>query len=577
MSRPKYVVARLVLLVLVATMLVLAIHPMLRIGVVRCAALVTGAKIRVNAIRSVPWQGRVELLGMDAVDPQRTSTRLFSAERVSLELDPKALLHRRVIVNRARVSGIQIGTRPASSGVWTPTESGVYTENLAAQFANTTGRWLSYAVKRMREETGSELAAARLADELADRWPGELDRVESKTESLTTRVSQLRAVLEDGGTNPLRNAGHYQTALDELEQLRGELADVRREMENVQQQFMMDCEAVATAREQDRAAVARKLNLPTLNGDDLSEYFLGQEVSQRVAMLVQWIRWGRGFLPSLTAQAGRVTPRGQEVWFAGLKPVPQVLIRSAVLSGAGDVDGNPVVFEGRISELASQPALLDRATELVIQTSAEVPILIQAVFGGPHKRDQITVHCPRLALPQRTLGDPDQLALQVAPCECHLRMEVELNEDGLAGTMVLIQPRTPLSVELGKKLSSSDAEELVAKALEDVDQIEARLELAGTIHHPRWKLQSNLGRQIALNLRMSLERELTVRFERDAGQIEQQLDTQARKMAEEMAARRDGILRDLELGDIELGRVRQFIATRVELSNGPSSHTSPLR
>ena len=579
MIRWKYVLPRLLLCGLVAAFVFLAANPLLRMVIVRSGQAVTGARVDVDRIQTSLGRGHVDLVGFRAADPRRPMRNLFQADRIRLEIDRRALAQRRIVVQRAQIAGFRVGTERTTSGALEPSPAASYGTQLADDFADYGRRWLNDAVRRLTQDVQQELQSVALAEELLGRWPQEMDRIEKQADTLKSRVQQLHRQLEDAGENPLRNAASYQQAIAELAALGNEIGQVRGDVNRIGQQFLMDQEAITTAKAHDLALLKEKMDLPVLNGEDLTEYLLGPEASERITAILDWMQWGRRLLPTVQAHTTALRHRGEDVWFRGLRPAPEVLLETLVLTGTGQRNGRSFNLEGTLRGLASQPQYLDRPTELVIQTSGDNSLSIQAMFdaSATERRDRMVIRCEHWPHAARTFGDPRQLAVTLPADEVRLWVLLDLVDDQLSGEVVLKRNAAELDARLGDEFCCTEVADLLKRTVKRISRIEASIALRGTLDHPQWTLRSNLGHELAGGLRDSVRDALWARQEAYVHQAHEGVRQQLTDFQNQLADRQTAVLQNLQVGDTGIQSVKEFIATRVDLPDGLLDEHSPLR
>ncbi len=151
---------------------------------------------------------------------------------------------------------------------------------------------------------------------------------------LNRQVLTLRGVLEEAGPNPLRNAAPYQDAIADLRDLGRQIVELRGKMQRVEQQILMDQDAFLESKANDLDELQASTRMGSIDNDLLNEFLLDKDISSRVSSLVQWLRWGQRFLPTLSANPVRLRNRGTRIYFPGTTPRSDIVIENLVLAGA---------------------------------------------------------------------------------------------------------------------------------------------------------------------------------------------------------------------------------------------------
>ena len=505
---------------------------------------------------------------------------LFEADLVDLKLDCTSLLRRQAVVRRGRLYGLDLGTERVQSGVLGSKNEASYQADLASYFDRLGREWLNSATEQMNDGTAENLDSVKVASQLINAWPAECDRIELQSQSLKSKATKLRTVLESSGDNPLRNLEKYQQAIQELDGLGREVFEVRGQVRRLQQQIEMDRETIKVARNKDLAELEGELALSSLDADSLSEYLLGAEVTEQVENVLQWIRWTRRFSPTLSARRGSFNERGRYLHFPGTEPRPRVLVESLVLQGTGRCGQEMVGLEGTISGLTSHPDRTGKPTEVVIQTTGERPVLIQATFNGvlsdqPH--DTVTIDIPNAKQPPRLLGNTRQLAVALSSCQSHVWVQIDIVGDSLSGELLVKQSGLEMTPQLNPDYDNGDIAAVVANSLTDVDTLEFAVDLKGTLTSPNWALRSNVGSYLADGMRQQVLSVMLRKNEQRIRDSHQRIEEQLRSAEQALVNRQQRILESLEFGSTEIEAVRADIASRVESTDGVVNPDSPLR
>ena len=539
MVRWRSLTARCLLLIVGGTCLLLAIDPLLYWGLVRTGEAVTGADVKIEAVQT-SWRDRTVLLrGFRAADPDHPNRDILKAAQMNLQLDPAALARRQVRITRAQISGLEVTTDDRRPGILEPAGSEGYARRLSEQFFNETGQWF--------ESAGQQLSAqeTRLdADQLVD-WTADYESLASQAEQIQSRIASLQQTIGQLGKNPLRNAASYEDAHGQLERLARELQEVRRGAQRIHEQIELDAEQLA--QRADVEALQRSLSLDTLDKDGFSEYLLGPEIADQISMMTQWLRWGRQFLPSLQAATSGLQERGVDIALPGLRQEPDVLLETVVLQGQAFLADQVVQIEGTVNGMSSHLDRCERPAEVVIQTTGNTQMLLQAQLSGthPHNHDRVVVNCPDWPLGERILGDVSQLAFKVAHAPAHFWLAVDIDGEFLSGEILIKQETTQLQPIMSQSLQTTPVSALVVAAASNVSRIHSAIELCGTLDKPTWKLRSNLGHDLVQQLDAGLQAHWLADGARQVPSASERA-TLARR-CDELLARVDAAVADIHL------------------------------
>jgi uncharacterized protein (TIGR03545 family) len=563
----------LVILALALGFLWFGLDPLLRWGLVSLGQAVTGAKVEIGRLRTSVWRTEISLSDVQVADPASPMENLFEARQVKLGLEGNSLLRRKFIVREGIVSGLRLGTPRATSGALEkqprePERKGPsLLEKQLAEFAQA---WLESLAARLQQEVRDEvqrLQSVQLAREMVRRWPIEYDRMEGRIDALRARVDELRRLAQGGGRDLLQNLEAMRKAAADVEGIQHEIGQFHSEIDRLRQQAVRDKEAIAAAEKQDAQTIRQRFRLENLNGENLSEFLLGDQWGERLWTAVRWIEWGRKHLPSTGKSLAPVRSRGVDVVFRETPKQPDFLIRHLAIDGEGTVNRQPFQFVGTAEGLTNQPAVYGEPAVLNLEVHGAATMTIAALLDhtGQTPHERLSVECPDLHQPQRVLGRPDRLALSVSPGKAKLRMDLELQGDALAGKVHWQQEPVELTPVLPDRYGGPRLAGELKEGLRQIRLIEVAVDLGGTLQKPQCKLRSDLGRQFAEALNSVVQRELESRQAQLAALLQETVEAELARFQQTVSAKEQAVLAKLQQSGADLNQLQQLVGHRVPL------------
>lgn len=578
MIRWSYVRPRLAILAIVLGFLWFALDPLLRWGLVSLGQAVTGAKVEIGRVRTSVWGTEISLSDVQVADPGSPMENLFEARQIKLALEGNSLLRRKFIVREGTVSGMRLGTPRATSGALEKTARDPALEKqngpslLEKQLAEFAQAWLDSLAARLQQEVRNEverLQSVQLAREMVRRWPAEYERMEARIDSLKARVDELRRLSQGGGRDLLQNLEAVRKAAADVEEVQQQIGQFHSEIDRLRQQAVRDKEAIAAAQKQDAQTIRERFRIESLNGENLSEFLLGDQWGERLWTAMRWIEWGRKHLPTKGKSLAPVRSRGVDVVFREIPNRPDFLIRHLAIDGEGTMSRQPFQFVGTAEGLTSQPAVYGQPALLKLEVRGAAVMTIAATLDhtGQTPHDRLTIECPDLQQPQRVLGRPDRLALSVSPGKAKLWMDLELKGDELAGKVHWQQEPVELTPVLPDRYGGPRLAAELQEGLRQIRSIEVAADLGGTLQKPQCKLQSNLGPLFAEALNSVVQRELEYRSEQLAGLVQKTVEAELARFQETVSAKEQAVLAKLQQSGVDLRQLQQLAAGRVPLPN----------
>jgi uncharacterized protein (TIGR03545 family) len=168
---------------------------------------------------------------------------------------------------------------------------------------------------------------------------------------------------------------------------------------------------------------------------------------------------------------------------------------------------------------------------------------------GPVPRDHLAIDCPSLQLPTQQLGKGDKLAIRQAAGIAQWQVELEIEDQQLAGTMTFVQP--DLALQLDSTLSEP-LQETLGEALAGVRRLEANVGLTGTLSKPKIKIDSDLGAQVANSLQTALGKLLKQRTAELLAKNRQQIDQQLQQLTQLQTTAQQTLSEQLGKGQAKL-------------------------
>jgi uncharacterized protein (TIGR03545 family) len=518
-------------------------------------ASVVGARVDVGAADVRPADGSVRLTDLAVTNPNAPMTNLFEAEEILVDLLLEPLLTKKVVIQEMVVAGVRFNTPREESGelenpdpeagrllreidTWA---SQVEVPPLSLEGLSTVVRTDAISTDSLRTVQQARILVQD-ADSMRSAWESRLDLLDPRP-----RIDSLQAVvtrLEGFQLSPL-NAIQVpglirdgRAALDRLLGLRTEIEDLSQDVQGGVQALRSGVEEIPTLRAADLAYARGLLNLPSLEGPDLSPAIFGGTALTWMKPVLYWAQTAERYLPPGLNPRNRPGPRraraeGTTVAFPGRATYPSFLLQEGQLSleigGEGPAAG--------VSAGLSVAAVLDHTSELL--------------------RDSVALRLDGIELPafdlealdarlELGLGDASFDLLRVgSEIDARLHWSSDnvgwfLTDTGDDGASTL--ERQTLAESLGA-LSSGNlqvgtaawARNLLWRTVSGLGQVELTMGLSGSIERPSLSVRSNIGSAVAESLRQELGREI----EAAEARLRQEVEAPSQPVVQEARGRLD--------------------------------------
>lgn len=564
MLRWKYIIPRIVMVCFVCIGGWLALNPLLRWSLIRAGESVNGAKVEIGGLRTEVIRTKLRLSNLAVANSSTPLENLFEAKTAVLDIDAGALLRRRLVISEGKIEGIRLDTTRQSSGALpgakdAEEKAGPSLSERATEFG---GKWFENTAQSIGEKVENDLESVRLARSLMQRWPADYRQLEADVRTVRQNGKRVVAFVKQTKESPVQPLEHYRQLFAAIEQLTSNTRDVQQRCERLGNQMRLDQAAINQAKQRDWEYIQRHTRIPQLDAEDLTNYLLGPELGDRLSQLIQFVKWGRNQLPSDSGEADRVTTRGWDVALPGVDQRPDLLIQKLLLDGTGSIDGKPFEFAGVAHGITNHPSVYGQPTAVEIHTTGSVEMLVRANLDhtGATPSDRIQIECPAISQPARTLGTPSRLALQIAPSAAALRVDVTLTGDQLGGIVQFHQPTASIRPTVSKELGGQIVADRLSTVVSGLQAIEAAVRVGGTLDRPSWKINSDLGPQLASGINSAVRDEIEHRQEELLTKANEEVDAQVASLQQELLAKQQGLLDELNLGNEELAFVKDQLA-----------------
>ncbi len=550
--RWTYVAPRLFALLAVCLVVHYALDPLLQTTIIRSLTDGAGVPTHVDSVSSSVLRTNVVLHDVRFGYPQDPGRELCRADRAVLDFDTGALLRKRLVVRRASIQGLQIDVPsdgwqadPESDEAEMPAWLGGVLDGASQAGTAMIENWLGSVQASIERDLRAHFATIREVEALAEKWPARLARLRNQAEQISIRGREIAAQIELASENPLRHLGELQQLSRDVDQLRRDAEVLLTEIHAVTPEWTADQQRVADSLARDKAQVERQIELGEISPEALTDYLLRDEVTGRVGTAIRWLQTARR-LAFATKPPEPERCRGEVIVFAGQAQHPEYLVRSTDIEGLARMDGVPFSIRGRVDGLSSHPRLYGRPVVAKLTADGPIPFEMLANFDrtGDEPRDDFVIRCDQFQQPGRVLGE-GAVAVTVEPGTAQFEGRLVVAGERLDGDFYFLQQDVRVVSAAGREQDEANGKLTVAPlvaAMESIDAIDARVTLSGTLDAPRWKLESQLGEQLATVLRETLHRELTRHRDEQLAAAEARLESKMAELTQLVTARQEELM-----------------------------------
>ena len=466
----------------------------------------------------------VELRGVALADPFDRNRNLFEIARVVVELEPKPLLEKKIVVKRLNIADVRTGTRRATPAT-AVTGPGFAPSALAAVQRFTkqfnvpllsltpidTLKSLVLDPSQLKSVQAA-LALAHDADSvkvaLESEYAGlRLQETVDSSAALVARLqgTNIRTLGVEGARRAVadvrRAAARVDSAKRRVEAL---VTTARRSVDSLQAGIA----AIDDARRDDYAFARGLLKLPSFEGPDIGSAIFGKVTIDKFQQAVYWTTLARsyappGLLPRETPGPKRLRRAGTTVQFVQPQSAPRFLLRRADVNVAmGSAAGGTYAFAA--SDVTTEPAITGRPTLFAIRRAARGSVLDSLRVTGmldhttARVREVVNAAAAGVTLPSVAIPS---LPYTMNPGRGASELRFVLDGEQISGRWAVRSSQLSWQQDPGRARRLNTLESLVARVLTGVNQLELTADVSGTLKAPRLAVKSNLDRQVADRLR----------------------------------------------------------------------------
>jgi uncharacterized protein (TIGR03545 family) len=511
-------------------------------GIEDSATYLVGARVDLASADVRIGDGSITLRGLQVTNPDAPMTNLVQADEIVVNIRMEPLLERKLHVDTVGIRGVRFGTPRETSGALENPPAGAgrirreidaWADRVRVPPLSLEGLGQAINVDAIDPDSLRTVEQARLARAQADSmlasWTARLEALDPRPtiDSARALAERLQAVNPGqlGVTGVTRLAADARGTLQDLERLEQEVVAVDSAARNGLALAAARLDAVADAQAADVRYALGTLQLPSLEGPQLSPAIFGDVALDWIQPVLYWVRLAEEYLPPgldprRYAGPKRTRASGTTVVFPDRDAAPRFVLGHAdadlAIGGAGVAAGT---YLATIAGLSSAPTLYGRPTTLELGRSGAVrgPRDIRAFAMLDHVsapvRDSLDVVVSGFGLPSLALDALGaRLVLGEGTTALRLRrvgerIEARWSWRTPAASWEPLQGSPP-SAEGAAIGSRAWGEALLWDAVSGIRDVSIEVRIGGTVRQPSLGVSSNVGDAVAASLRAVVGREV---------------------------------------------------------------------
>ncbi len=498
-----------------------------------------GAKVDVANLETQFFPPALKMEHVQIADEDKPGRNLVEFDSFHVKLSGGALSHRKFVIEEGVLTGLKWNTPRADSGqLEDQGKSGLglgknpHLEALRKQISQLGKQWLKEAMGSAKSQLDPKnLETVQVSEALKQEWIARFAMYEQRVKDIETRVKNLSDFKAKGNT--FQKIQAYRQAALEVQNLIAEAKRLRQELSQLGQVAGGDLQKIELARQRDLQNVQQKLKILSLDKEAISDALLGPELIGALEETMDWVKWTKDNVGQLTKIKKPERARGWDVAFPKPDdPHPGFLIKKLQVNGHARVNGKMVPYAGTLQNITSDPKRWGQPVILDVTTDGEAKIHLTATMDRTTEVPAYEVTVEYL-LPKPTSaewGDADKLAFRLSAQQTLWTAKWKLVGDDLRGRVTFHQadvriepfsndsqlPPQPMQVASIEPVgfewnSKQEMHRALAGVFSRVSELDAAVEVTGSLAKPQWTFSSSLGPQVKAGVESYLATEITRR------------------------------------------------------------------
>ena len=566
-------------------------------GVVRqtaaeAATKALGTQVDIDELTVRESESSIEIRDIAIADPFDLRKNVMAAERIHIELDPTPLLEKKLVIRHLSIGGVRLGTpraeparRVADGGFAATLVAGLrewaakYRHPVLALTPIDTIRQIALDPSQLKTVQAATLLAQR-ADSvrtvLESAWQGlDLRATYDSSEALATRLSGVnpRTLGIDGTRQAVADV---RRVLQQIDAAKGRVETLARDARAGVTTLTEGVQSLDDARRIDYAFARGLLEIPSLEGPEISGALFGPVTLERYQDVVYWAELAQKYMPpGLRPQARqgpeRLRAAGATIAFPKAREYPDFHLQTGQIDFALAGSAIEGTYTARLSDLTTAPALVGKPMRFSARRDAagtalgtlRVDGIIDHTAG--RNRDSLVaigsdISLPRFALPV--------LPLRLDPGKGTSRLDFVRNGDRVAARWTIRSPNVQWLTDSSRARTLNRLESLVSRVISGLGELEVTARLTGAIRSPEIAITSNLDRAVAGRIREVAGEQIARAEQRVRAAVDSIVEERTAPVRAGVTALRTEAERRVEEARARLAEERQRLETRLQSLTG---------
>ncbi|WP_417391547.1 TIGR03545 family protein [Gimesia sp.] len=567
----NYLFPRLALAGIIWSFFAFAFDPLVRSALVQVGSALTGTTVDVYDLETGFFPPSIKTGPACILSPRDHKSYLACFDQMQLKFSGKPLLHRKLIVETASISGMELFvprdlTDEATAVPQDSADSGRSVNfgrfrRLSSQLGQSGLDILKTAAAEQLDP--GRLETVRVSKTIEGEWKQRFQAYDTRLQQVKREIDSVENSVKTAEGKTLDKIKTYAQSAERVDQLVNEGKQIRNELNSLPQIAQQDYQRIERAKEQDLANLDRLLDSVSPDPHKILHTLVGDELSQQIEQVFGWTNFMFQTVQVMKDEQEPERIQGEWIDFRSDVNAPDILFKDLRISGFARRNQERIPFLAVVKELSSTPRQYQQPIRIQAQIDgqAEIKVAGELKYYEDEPAHEFVV---LFKLPQQKkikIENSDRISLALVADQTECRSHLTFREHDFQCQIEFSQ--TPVRFEFdSSRPEAQSITRLLQQSLSAIDSLSVNVHGSGSYDRPEWRIESALGQQVARGLTTAFQAELARGKQELAAEIEQLANQEREKLIQKLNQEYSAVLAELEVEESKVQSVIQKVSGR---------------
>ncbi len=534
-----------------------------------------GAKVEIDGLDLSLTQARLHWKRLQVTDPKHTMRNLFETGNCELNFEFWPLLSRKIIVEKAAVTGLRTNTPRSTDGKLPKgtTTSTDFLQKIAHKLQKNVERSTQIPLHSFNKKINTDSLIKILRLQTPQKIDSLKKAINASYENWQKRLKQLN--LDDDLKNvqrqiqtihpdKIKTLKQLQQTLKTLDAVRKELTQISDSLKRTKNdlnrelaQLRRSVEQVKQWTEEDYRHALSLAKIPELSKENIARMLFGPTLVNRFTQYLEYIRTARYYANKFkSTQPKKEHPprfKGQDIYFYSPNARPDFWIKQILLSGQ---TASGLQLSGQIDDIVSDQRFIHRPTVIEIKGTAKDGRTFDLNGNLNYLKDvpqeTFRVGYRNFPLKNVRISESPYLPQKLTRGLGSLRADLLLKGNSLRSTIKFVVTHVAFESSNQARAHHDIVQNLVANVLRKIKTLDIQAKIWGSEKQLKFSLNSNLDDLLVREFKTRLSAQVEAAKRKIRAEIEKRVAS-AKKELDLLVAQKENALQS------ELDRYQQLL------------------